>query len=114
MPQGTLLGLLLFILYVNELFRVLPSFLPIMYVDDTTLLSSDTDFLNLVNVENTELKLFYDLELANRLSFNVDKIICIIFGNRSVDIDAPNFILGNVQVEAMRKSRFLGIILDDK
>ena len=64
-----------------------------MYADDTTLSSSDNDFINLVNVGNTERKMFYDLALAYRLSINVDKTFCIIFGNRSVGIDAPNFCL---------------------
>ena len=85
-----------------------------MYADDTTLISSDTDFINLVNVRNTELKMFYDCALANLLSNNVGKIFCIVFGNRSVDIDGPNFVLGNVQIKLRSRSRFLGIILDDE
>ena len=57
---------------MNDLFRALPSFLTILYADDTTLLNRDTDFINLVNVGYTELKLFHDLALAYRLSSNVD------------------------------------------
>ena len=82
-----------------------------MYADDKTLLSSGNDFINLVNVGNTELRLLHDWAPANRLSINVDKTFCITFGNRSVDIDAPNFVLGNVQIEAKSRSRFQGIIL---
>ena len=85
-----------------------------MYAEDTTLLSRDTDFIILVNVGNTELKLFYDLAHAYRLSSNVDNTFWMLFGNRSVDIDAPNFVLSNVQIEAKSSSRFLGIFLDDK
>ena len=99
---------------VDNLFSVFLSFLKIVYEDDATLLSSDTDFINLVNVWNTELKLFYDRALASRLSINVNKTGCIIFGNRSVDFGAPVFVLSNVQIEAESRSRFLGIILEYK
>ena len=36
-------------------------------------------------------------------------LFCMLFGNRSVDIDAPNFVLSNVQIEAKSTSGFLGI-----
>ena len=89
MPECSIPGPLLFFLYVNDLFRALPSILTIMYANDTILLSSDTDFINLVNAGTTELKLFYDWALANRLSNNVDQTFYIIFGNKSVDNDSP-------------------------
>ena len=110
-PQGSILGPLPFILYVNDSIRVVLGFLFIMYADETTLLGSVTDSVNLVIDGNTELKLFHDWSLANRLSINFDKTFCIIFGIRSVEIDEPS--LDNVQIEAKTISRFLRKILDD-
>ena len=75
---------------------------------------SETYFTILVNVGKAEPKLFYDWALANCLSIKVGMTFCCIFGNRSVDIHAPNFFLDNVKREANSRSRYLGIILDDK
>ena len=106
--QGSVPGSLQFSLYVNDLliiiiflFRVLPSFLTIMYAYDTTLLSIDTNFINQVNVGNTELTVFYDWALVNRISTNAYKTFCIIYEIRSVDIEVPELFLGNVQIEAL-------------
>ena len=64
-------------------------------------------FMNLLNFGNTKLKMFYDWALVNRLTNNVDKIFCIMFGNRSVDIVDLNFVLDNVQIEEKSRRRFL-------
>ena len=98
-PQGSVIGHLLFILYVKNLFRVLPSFLTITYTDGTYLLSSDTNFKNSVNVGNSELKLYYGWALSYRISINVDKTFYIMNGDRLVAIDAPSCVMGNVPME---------------
>ena len=64
-------------------------------------------------LEKQNSNCFDDWALANRLSINADKTFCIIFGNSSVDIDAPNFVFGNAQIEAKSRSGFLGILLVD-
>ena len=44
MPQGSILGPLFFIIYMNDLNKVNSSFTPIIYADDTTLLESLNQF----------------------------------------------------------------------
>ena len=54
MPQGSRLGTLLFIIYINDLILGLES-LPLIYADDTTLISSGIDTHSIISVLNRDL-----------------------------------------------------------
>ena len=56
MTQGTLLGPLLFLLYVNDIYKSAPVFSFTLYADDTNILYSDKDLTKIHNVVNDNLK----------------------------------------------------------
>jgi hypothetical protein len=76
-PQGSVLGPLFFIIYLNDLNKVNSSFTPIIYADDTTLLASlnqfhsDTNSLS-VNI-NSELSKYSTWLKLNKLSLSCNK-----------------------------------------
>ena len=80
-PQGLILGLLLFSIYINDLPKSCPKLNCIMYADDTTLYSS----LKILASNKIEHKINYELEKgnlwlkANKLSINVKKTKCMFF-----------------------------------
>ena len=78
-PQGSILGPLLFLIFVNDLHNVTKYLDPVMFVDDTNLFYSRKNIKTLFQIVNNELKLVNEWFLANKLSLNAKKNkICFI------------------------------------
>ena len=72
-PQGSILGPLLFILYVNDMPSAVARLNVIMFADDTNLFISSKDIKSSIQIMNEELNKFTEWFCANKLSLNIDK-----------------------------------------
>ena len=81
-PQGSILGPLLYLIYVNDIDKSTMGNI-LSFADDTSLFISDTDPSNLFRTSNIEIQNLYSWFCANRLSLNPTKTKFII-------IKAPN------------------------
>ena len=77
-PQGSILGTLLFLIYINDLPMVSQIFDMIMYADDTTLYCNINRDISDQDI-NAELKKVSDWLCSNKLSLNVKKTKCMVF-----------------------------------
>jgi hypothetical protein len=76
--QGSILGPVLFLLYINDLFSA-SSLLSIMFADDTACLAKNRNLNELVNSCNDELTKLASWFRVNRMAVNVSKTKFIIF-----------------------------------
>ena len=71
--QGSILGLLLFLLYVNDLHHTSKIIIPVIFADDTSFFFSHSDINVLFEKMNKELTNVSNCFKANKLSLNVKK-----------------------------------------
>ena len=69
-PQGSILGPLFFLAYMNAIFNVSDFLYNILYADDTCLYLAGSDLCALINLINAESKLILHWLKANRLTLN--------------------------------------------
>ena len=79
-PQGSILGPLLFLIYVNDMTNCSNLLQFILFADDTNLFFSSTNINDLIAIVNRELDKLAVWFRANKLSLNIDKTNFILFG----------------------------------
>ena len=72
-PQGSVLGPLLFLVYINDICNSCNQMKFYLFADDTNLLYADKNLKSLESTKNDELCKLYDWLIANKLSLNIKK-----------------------------------------
>ena len=111
-PQGSVLGPKLFILYINDICNVSKLLHFILFADDTNIFKNGDNLDSLCKEISLELDKLNVWFAVNKLSLNVSKTNYIVFG-RKRKLDSVLTIHGT-EIERVQVTKFLGVLIDEK
>ena len=113
-PQGSVLGPLLYLIFCNDLHKSLEFCKAIMYADDTNLYVTNKSLAEGLRKLKHDLCIATDWFRANKLSLNVAKTNYMIFKPKSLEVDCDTQLsFQNEIIKQVKSTKFLGIIVDE-
>lgn len=114
-PQGSVLGPLLFSLYINDLPQILQPSNILMYADDTCVIVTGKNLTDLESKSNMKLEKVAHWLSNNKLSINTDKTKCITFRSRLRFINANDIHIkiDDSVIEQVTTIKYLGVTIDN-
>ena len=112
-PQGSILGPLLFLIYVNDMKAAVKCKL-LLYADDSALLASSSDVSEIEEILKRELESISEWLSENRLSLHLGKTESILFGSnkRLAKCKELNITCNGIDIGSGSEVTYLGVTLD--
>ena len=108
-PQGSRLGPLLFLIYMNDITEDIESDM-LIFADDTSLFVSGSDPAETVDILNRDLQKISSWATKWKVKFNSSKTKNIIFSNKTLN-NSPPLIFNDCFIEVVNEHKHLGLYL---
>ena len=112
-PQGSILGPLLFLIYMNDIVNASPLLTYVLFADDTNIFYSHKDLNILITTLNLELKKLSLWFKSNKLSLNINKTNFMYFKHmQSKQEFNHNIFIDDIAIIEKQETKFLGVLID--
>ena len=121
-PQGSILGPLLFLIYINDICKASDLSKFVLFADDTNIFVRSSTKAESYRIANNILADVSKYMKSNKLHINIEKCCYIYFnpknrknkkGINSIESNPPIILDGNV-IKKVTEVRFLGVVIDEK
>ena len=112
-PQGSILGPLLFLIYINDLSRSIKNSKIHHFADDANLLCANSSLKDINKKINFDLSNLVQWLRANKIALNVNKTDIVIFQSPRKQITKKiNFRLNGQKIRQKTCTKYLGVLID--